>query len=786
MSIKRVGHVDSENIPISKFSDAELKNFFVKNSVSLTINEIRQIPKLIGRDPTITEIYIFNTQWSEHSSYKSSRAILKKYLPINAPTVMLGIGEDAGIVYLTTINNERYGIVIGHESHNHPSQVVPYEGAATGIGGIVRDVLCMGARVIAIADPLRFGNPDGRNKNHVRYIANSVIDGIAGYSNPIGVPNLAGDIYFNDSFDENCLVNVVCLGIVKESDIIHSTAPENSEGWDIIIVGKSTDNSGFGGAAFSSLILDDKQRESNRGAVQVPDPFLKNILMRATYRVFEEAKNQQIILGFKDMGAGGIMCSTAEICSAGGYGAVIDLDKVHVSLNGMPPYIIACSETQERFTWISPPEFTKTILKVYNEEFELPNISEGARACVIGRVTKERNYVLRHNGKIVCNADINAITEGIKYEREANPPMKNFIEPNLIEPTDYNKAILKILSHPNVASKAVVYKHYDTEVQGNAVIRPGEADAGVIAPIPGESIGVALKTDCNSIYCRIDQYWGAVNAVSESMRNVAAVGGVPYALTDCLNYGNPENPESFYDFVEGVKGIADAAKNIYLKGTKHPVPFVSGNVSFYNESSKGRVIDQSPIIACVGVIQDYSKAITMKIKKKGSILYMIGERRDELGGSVYYQLHNKTGANIPKIDFAKERGMIYGVIDAINERLILSCHDISDGGLITTVAEMILGGDADGMIGAELNLINPRLRMDKFLFSESSGFVFEVEERNKEMVEKIFTGYGIIPIQLGRTDGSALTVKSDGLLIVDLKIEDIKGAWTSGVVEALR
>src|SRR3989338_10661152 len=254
-------------------------------------------------------------------------------MPVEGPTVMLGVGEDSGIIYITTINGERYGIVIGHESHNHPSQVVPYEGAATGIGGIVRDVLCMGAKVIAVADPLRFGNPDGKNKEKVRYIANAVIDGIAGYGNPIGVPNIAGDVYMNDSFDDNCLVNVVCLGLIKEADIIHSRAPENSEGYDIIVVGKATDNSGFGGAAFSSLILDEKEKDSNRGAVQIPDPFLKSVIIRATYDVFKEARSKNITLGFKDMGAGGIMCSTSELCSDANFGADIDLSKVNVSIN---------------------------------------------------------------------------------------------------------------------------------------------------------------------------------------------------------------------------------------------------------------------------------------------------------------------------------------------------------------------------------------------------------------------------------------------------------------------
>lgn len=778
--------VDAEIIPIDSFSDSELKDFLSKNAVSLKIDEARKILKFIGRNPTITELYIFNVQWSEHSSYKSSRWVLKKLLPTEAPNVILGPVEDSGIVELGVINGENYGIVVSHESHNHPSQVVPYEGAATGVGGIIRDVLCMGAKVIATADPLRFGNPNGKNKNKVKYVANEVINGIAGYGNAVGIPNLCGDVYFNDSFDENCLVNVVCLGVLKEKDIIHSYAPENSEGYDIIVVGKATDNSGFGGAAFASLILDEKDRESNRGAVQVPDPFLKNVIIRASYEVFKEAKKQNVILGFKDMGAGGIMCATSELCSDSDYGCVLDLDKVNVSMQNLPPYVIACSETQERFTWISPKSFTKTLLRIYNEDFELPNISEGAKAVVIGNVTKEHDYVVNHNGKIICNVPIKAVTKGISYERERKEPKRGFKEPKFDEPKNFNEIVLKVLSNPNVASKAKAYKHYDTNVLGRQIIQTGYADAGLIAPVEGSSYGVALKTDCNPKYCRIDPYWGAVNAVAESMRNVAAIGAVPAALTDCLNFGNPEKPESFWDFYESVRGIGDAARHLHQKGTTYPVPVISGNVSFYNESATGNAVDPSPVIACIGIMEDYSKSVTMKIKKEGSVLLMAGERKDELGGSAYYELFNETGANVPKIDFVKEKGMIYGVIDTINEGAVLACHDISDGGIITAISEMIMGGDADGGIGAEISLNFTNIRADKTLFSESSGFVIESKRENIERLKEIFRFYDTEIFEIGKTGGKNLIITNFNEKIVDLPVEKLKEAWTNGFAEALR
>ena len=779
-----MGGVDAELVDVKGMPDSQLSEFLRKNAIALGVFEAKRIVELIGRNPTITELYIFNTQWSEHSSYKSSRPVLKSLLPTQAPNVILGPVEDSGIVELGYFNGERYGIVVSHESHNHPSQVVPYEGAATGVGGIIRDVLCMGAKVIATADLLRFGNPNGKNKSRVKYIANEVINGIAGYGDAVGIPNICGDVYFNDSFDENCLVNVVCLGIVKEKDIIHSYAPKNAEGYDIVIVGKATDNSGFGGAAFASLILDEKDREINRGAVQVPDPFLKNVIIRATYEVFRAAKENGVELGFKDMGAGGIMCSTSELCSEANFGADIDLSKVNTSMN-IPAYIIANSETQERFTWISPPEFTKTLLKIYNEDFDLPSISLGAGAFAIGKVTKNMDYVLRHEGKTACNVPINVVTQGIKYERSKKAPKRDFSEPKLKEPSDYNKALLSILNHPNVASKAKAYKHYDTSVMGNAVIETGYADAGVMKAIDNAAFGVALKADCNPRYCRIDPYWGAVNAVAESMRNVASVGAIPSALTDCLNYGNPEKPEAFYDFYEGVRGIADAAKNLHYKGTKFPVPVISGNVSFYNESASGKSVDPSPVVACIGVLKDYSKAITMKLKKENSTLFMIGERKDELGGSVYYGVNGETGAVVPIIDFEKERNMIYVIIDSINANLLLSCHDISDGGIATTISEMILGGDADGEIGAEINIDFSDLRPDKILFSESSGFVFEVEDKNIEKLKVLFKFYKVPLTELGKTKGNNLTITRKNKKIINLQVEKLKNSWTTGFAEAL-
>ncbi|MDP6548438.1 MAG: AIR synthase-related protein, partial [Candidatus Woesearchaeota archaeon] len=446
-----------------------------------------------------------------------------------------------------------------------------------------------------------------------------------------------------------------------------------------------------------------------------------------------------------------------------------------------------CSETQERFTWICPKKFTKTLLKIYNEDFALSTIAENAKAVVIGKVTKNQDYKIRHKGKIVCNVPIKAVTRGIQYQRDSEETARSFNEPFLEEPKNYNEIGLKILAHPNIASKEKCYKHYDRNVMGNSIIESGQADAGLIRAVPGSKYSIALAVDSNPRYGRINPYLSAVNAVAESMRNIAAIGAVPVALTDCLNYGNPEDEEQFSDFVEGVKGIKEAAENLYLRRTKSPVPIVSGNVSFYNESSKGNAIDPSAIIACIGVMRNYEKAITMKLKKTNSNLFLIGNRKDELGGSVYYEINGKLGKNVPNINFEEHRNMVYAVIDCIENSLLLSCHDISDGGLLTTIAEMLLGGNADGKIGAEININFSNLRNDKILFSESPGFVFEVENKNANKVKSIFKKYDLIIHNLGKTTkNDSLIIKNKNNKIIKLKINAMKKFWTTGFVDALK
>src|SRR3989338_875529 len=414
-----------QTLPFSASSDAEVLALLKKYSIGLTVEEARKISAFLKRDPTLVEAVIWGIQGSEHCSYKSSRRFLKTF-HTSGKHVILGPKEDSGIVAITdSPPGKRWGIVVSHESHNHPSQVVPYEGAATGVGGNVRDVACMGARVIGAMDALRLGDLESEES---RTIAKEVVRGIAGYGNALGVPNLGGDVQFDSAYNSNCLVNVVCHGIVREDEIIHSYVPKEAGkvGYDIIIVGKPTDRSGFGGASFASLTLEEGEKEKNTGAVQEPNPFLERHILAATYSLFDwlAAEKKLDKVGLKDLGAGGGVCSSVEQVAGPGFGAEIDLEKVHTAIPDLPPEVIGCAETQERFCWTVHPDLTAHILRHYNEVWDLPSIAEGARASVIGKVTKSPIYRLHFKGETVCEARAMDITSVLEYDRPIRPRKK--------------------------------------------------------------------------------------------------------------------------------------------------------------------------------------------------------------------------------------------------------------------------------------------------------------------------------------------------------------------------
>ena len=752
--------------------DVELERELRSRGLTLKVAEARTIAQRLGREPTNVELHAFDAQWSEHCSYKSSRAHLAR-LPTGGPDVILGPGEDAGIVRLGEWNGEAYGVVIAHESHNHPSQVVPFEGAATGVGGIVRDVLCMGARVIALADPLRFGPLEDP---HSRYVAQGVVDGIAAYGNAIGVPTIAGDASFHEGFRDNCLVNVVALGLVKESEIIHSSAPPDAAGWDIVLVGKATDRSGFGGAAFSSLVLDEKDAEANKSAVQVPDPFLKNVLMRASYRAFDVIRELGLTVAFKDLGAGGIMGCTAELAAGGGFGARVDLGRCPTSQDDLPAAVIAVGETQERLAWVVPPSFTPRLLQIYNEEFSLPQIARHAQAAAIGTISADKDYVLTHHGEDVMRVPIDFLTDGIAYDRPYRLPSQGRSdEPagdanrvprkGALADVSVGDALRSVLAHPDIGSKREIYERYDSVVRGATSVPCGYADAGVIVPIAGAPLACALAVGGNPRMGLLDPGRAAEFAVGEAVRNVVAVGGRPVGLTDCLNFGNPEDPDQMGEFVAGVDGLARAARTLSL-------PFVSGNVSFYNRSSSGRGIPPSPIVACVGSIADRSKTTTMGFQKIGSALFLIGPRGGALGGSVVEELYGVDDRSVPAVDYEGFRSEIGLMLAAHDRRLIRAAHDVSDGGLVVAALEMAFASlEPDLGVCIEPRWESRPLTISReLLFSEAGGFIAEASDVHRFV--DLCREFSIEPLFLGRTTVEPVLTGEcfgDGIALAELR-----------------
>ena len=774
----------SEIIDFSRLESDAIQTKLAELNIPLTPEEAMKIQnEMLGRAPSLAELVLFSIQGSEHCSYKSSRSHLKQFTT-EGPDVILGAKEDAGVVSVATDHEgHRWCVVMSHESHNHPSQIVPYEGAATGVGGNVRDVMCMGAEVIACTDSFRFGEI---NRNKTKWIHDGVVAGIAGYGNPLGVPNISGDIYYHEGYNENCLVTLVTLGIVREDHIIHSYAPKNAEGYDLILIGKPTDNSGFGGASFASLELEEKKKEQNKGAVQEPNAFLERHLLKSTYALFNILKEKNLInnIGFKDLGAGGIACASVELADTSGYGSEVWMDKIHIGMENLHPSVYLCSETQERFMWVSPPELTNFIVDHYNTAFDLPGVSAGSMASIIGKIRNDGQYIVHNGNEEIVNAPAKDITEGFLYNRPFEQREITFAEPNLSEPLDYNQVLLNILSHENMASREPVFEQYDKQVQGRTQMETGVADAGVMSPFNSEKypseirdVGIALSSDHNPRHGLISPYWCGVNSVVEAMRNVAAVGTTPHAITDCLCFGSPENPHQMWDFVESVRGITEACHAITLKDNPdHPTPIIAGNVSFYNESKSG-AIPPSPIVSCLGRIQDVNKIIPMHFQKSDSIILMVGERKDELGGSVYYSLYNELGINLPMPDLKEVKNQIFALNNCIEKRLVLSCHDIADGGVASAVAEMTFGNE----IGCDIKIIND-LRTDKTLFSETGGFVLELSMNNIEAVQSIFSNYGIELIKIGSTNNSGVMIFNS---VVKLSVKKVKDAWTNGLREKL-
>jgi phosphoribosylformylglycinamidine synthase len=627
--------------------------------ITLDPGELSLLVERLGRVPRWAELVIMNTMWSEHCSYKSTRHLLKR-LPTEAPQVVLGPGQDAGAVRLGTHEGRSILCVLAHESHNHPSQIVPYEGAATGVGGIVRDVYCMGAEVVGTLDALRMGTGRTSGGLKAREILAGVVQGIADYGNALGVPNLGGDLEFHDGYDANVLVNVVAVGLVDEDRLVHSRVPGPGD-YAFVLVGKPTDASGFGGAAFSSGVLGGQTDQ--RGAVQLPDPFLKRVLAVANRALLDLAHERGWAIGFKDLGAGGIACVTSELADHGGTGADIVLDGAHRVPEPLPPEVLLCAETQERFCFVVPWEARAEACAVFNERFRLGDVYPHAGASVIGRTRKDGTYRVTWNGEAIVECPVSFLTSGVRCERPATPAQAPAptAKDDAFGPFDLAAEIRAAVTSLALCSRAPLYQRYDPEVQGRTTIARGAADAGVLVAAPGAPFGLAMAVDGNPRLGALDPGLGARNAVWESARNVVATGAWPWALTDCLNYGRPTDPRVMGQLEAGIGGLAEAARAVgtlpvraagetlgaWLARCTEPrpaLPFVSGNVSLYNEDHDGRAVPASPIVACAGFLPDVSRTATPGLKGAGSVLLLIGaEARGRLGGSLFAERRGRGG-----------------------------------------------------------------------------------------------------------------------------------------------
>ncbi|MFB3907805.1 MAG: phosphoribosylformylglycinamidine synthase subunit PurL [Candidatus Eisenbacteria bacterium] len=744
--------------------------------------EIRAVAERVGRDLTVAEAFLIDVAFSEHCSYKSSRKLLKRFLPPLAPHVLLGPGEDAGVIDVGEWNGERWALVVAHESHNHPSQLLPIEGAATGIGGIVRDVYCMGADVVGVLDGLRFGDLDGPSGDVARAVARGVVRGIWEYGNALGVPNLGGDLDFDSSYDDNCLVNVVALGVAPVRRILRSRVPEaaREEPYQIVLVGKPTDRSGLGGASFASQVLDSQSSEQNLGAVQIHDPFLKRVLVEATKAVWDLLEERGCPSGFKDLGAGGFGGASSELLAAGGFGGAIDIEEMPVADPSILPEHLLVGETQERFVWALPARIVPEVLAIYNETFDLPGVYPGARAAVVGRVTPEKRYRVIREGEVIVDLPLEILGETPQLERPIRPRAIATETGTLHEPDDWAAFLERFLAHPSLCSRAHVYRHYDAEVRGEALLRPGEADSGVCRPIPGAPLGVAVTLDGNARWCDLDPYHGAVATVLETARNLVAVGARPRALTDCLNFGSPEDPECLWEFAECLRGLSDGARALGLpERNGSPLPIVSGNVSFYNQSASGRRIRPTPILAGFGTIEDWRRACTPQVKRAGSRLFLVADLRREWGGSPATEILGCGPGIAPRPEVEAERERIWGVLAAIEAQAVASCHDFATGGMLAGLIEMLLWEERPTGLGLAVDLAPLALEPVEALLSESGGFLLEVEAAREPEFRSVCRRGGIEPLAIGSVISEPrLEVRKGDRRIFSVEVAPLWKAWS--------
>ena len=706
----------------------------------LTEEEYERIQKILGRIPTFTELGIFSVMWSEHCSYKNSIALLKT-LPREGGRLLVGAGEEnAGLVDI----GDGLAVAFKIESHNHPSAVEPYQGAATGVGGIMRDIFTMGARPIASLNSLRFGTLDDAR---TRYLFEGVVKGIGDYGNSFGVPTVAGEVYFDESYQGNPLVNAMAVGIVKTDQFASAVA--KGEGNAIMIVGSSTGRDGIHGATFASEEISEKS-EAKRPSVQVGDPFTEKLLLEASLEII---KNGWLV-GIQDMGAAGISCSTSEMSAKGNSGMKIDLDKVPLREKGMTAYEIMLSESQERMLCAVKKGFEDKVKEVF-EKWDL-------HCEIIGYVTNDGKLDIDYeNGKKAVIPAYELVLGGGApvYYRDSKEPsyikeVHKFDFSKLPRPQNLGEAFIKIFSSPNIVSKRWVYEQYDSMVRTNTIVGPG-CDSAVVY-IKDTDKALAMKTDCNSRYVYLNPKEGTKLAVAEAARNIVCSGGIPLAITNCLNFGNPYKPEMYWQFKESIDGMGEACRFF-------DTPVTGGNVSFYNESPNTAVYP-TPTIGMVGLVEKLENITTSFFKSSGDLIYVLGEDFEELGGSEYLKVvHNKVAGDSPKINLNIEKRLHEALLNLIEKKLINSAHDISEGGIISAIAECcILNKESasGGLIGAEVN-IPIKTREDFSLFSESqSRIIVSLEPKNKDKFENLLNEKEQTFAFLGKTGGDKFVVNN--------------------------
>ena len=698
----------------------------------ITADEYKRIQEILEREPTFTELGIFSVMWSEHCSYKNSKPELRKF-PVEGPRVMVRAGEEnAGVLDI----GDGMAVAFKIESHNHPSAVEPFQGAATGVGGILRDIFTMGARPVANMNSLRFGSIKGdteQAKTNRRLLA-GVVGGIAHYGNCIGVPTVGGEIYFDESYNGNPLVNAFCLGTLQHDEIRRGAA--SGVGNPVFYVGAKTGRDGLAGAAFASRDLTEESKE-DRPAVQVGDPFMEKLLLEACLELFE---HPEAVVGVQDMGAAGLTCSTCETASRGDSGIEIDLAKVPQREARMTPYEIMLSESQERMLIIIKRGHEETVRQIF-QKWDLD-------AAEIGEVTDTGRCVIKNHGVVVADIPAKPLADDAPiYHREAKEPKDLALrqaldfEQEIAEPTDLHQTLVKLLAASTIASKRWVYRQYDHMVQTNTVTFPG-SDAAVVrvATLDGEPKYLAMSLDCNGRYCSLDPYEGAKAAFAESARNIAMSGGRPLAITDNLNFGNPHNPEVFWQLRRAVEGLAEGCKVF-------DAPVTGGNVSLYNQSPAG-AIDPTPVVGMVGLIAKEADITTSEFKKAGDLIVLVGGWGHEMGASSYLQeIHELKKGLPPRVNLESEKQFQDAVIEAIQNGWVRSAHDISDGGFAVAVAESCLQGG----IGAEVQLPIEG-RMDVLLFNETQGrAILSIRKKYEKECLKLFKKRGVEASVVGKT-----------------------------------